>query len=441
MQGDIEDSVVGTVADGSNGLLVAGLGAAASRAVARTAMAIAARPTPGTTRTQMEFQVKLEATEAVESAVNSVASDKPVLAELLSHRVSESALQGFKRNYEFQDGDWSGVKRKAAADRTRLFPRRSPPPRRSGSGAVRLAETVTIDGAGDDEEDRMAAPPNPSPSRNEAVLRSSAAESAPGVAAEAGAAERRPVGAPSAGGPEENAADADADADGAGQPHQPARSSSSTGEIVVPGLAAARAPIARSAEVDNGNANSNGRGIGVGGAVAPPERPARKRRKSAEAGGWRSRYNKDEFESGDALLASSDGESDEGWRVTDGDADNRASGNGGDDEEDAESDELVDVGVEEDDDLYVDGGGGGGWEARNRKVAAEPVKKRNPPNAWKRRCADGDCQLGASFGLPGTPAKYCSSHKDAGMVNVTHRRCEEPGCVPCVVSFVVRVLW
>ncbi|CAN0532615.1 unnamed protein product, partial [Scytosiphon promiscuus] len=44
-----------------------------------------------------------------------------------------------------------------------------------------------------------------------------------------------------------------------------------------------------------------------------------------------------------------------------------------------------------------------------------------------KRCADGNCQLGASFGMLGKPAMYCSAHRDAGMVNVTHRRCEEPG--------------
>ncbi|CAN0247678.1 unnamed protein product, partial [Laminaria digitata] len=45
------------------------------------------------------------------------------------------------------------------------------------------------------------------------------------------------------------------------------------------------------------------------------------------------------------------------------------------------------------------------------------------------RCADGNCQLGASFGAEGKVAVYCSAHKEAGMINVTHRRCDETGCV------------
>lgn len=150
----------------------------------------------------------------------------------------------------------------------------------------------------------------------------------------------------------------------------------------------------------------------------------RKRRKSAETGGWRSRYNADEFELGELNSSSvscsssfsggSDMESDEGQpRETGG-----GKGSGGDD---GEWDEiLVDVGEEDGDDGDGFGDGGG---VRRVKL----IRKRDPPNAWKRRCADGTCLLGASFGYEGKQAVYCSAHKDAGMVNVTHRRCEEPG--------------
>lgn len=143
----------------------------------------------------------------------------------------------------------------------------------------------------------------------------------------------------------------------------------------------------------------------------------RKRRKSAETGGWRSRYNADEFELGELNSSSvscssfsggSDTESEEGQTRETG------VGKGGDGDSGEWDDILVDVG----DDGTGDGGG-----VRRVKL----IRKRDPPNAWKRRCADGTCLLGASFGYEGKQAVYCSAHKDAGMVNVTHRRCEEPG--------------
>lgn len=58
---------------------------------------------------------------------------------------------------------------------------------------------------------------------------------------------------------------------------------------------------------------------------------------------------------------------------------------------------------------------------------SQAPKKFEPPNAWKKRCAFGDCLLAASFGPAGKQAIYCSAHKDPGMVNLTHRRCEEQG--------------
>lgn len=430
IQGEIESQVSDTVADNSNGLLVAGLGAAAARAGARAGMAVAARPTAATKKPcEVVSDVKLEVIEAVGAAVNSFVAGSPgsFFNQVLTGRLLQPAVKGWQRNFEAQEG--GGHVKRRVVDRTRCLPRPPPPPSSSGSDAVRVVETVTIDGAGDDgEEDRMAGPSKPSPSPNEAELLGTAEELASG-AAEAAAAERQPVEAPSAEG------SGRCPGDGVEQQQQQPGPASFPAEAAVPDTATATVTATKRTtpvmEIGHGTA-----GAGAGGVAVPPERPARKRRKSAEAGGWRARYDKDEFESGEALLlASSDGEGEEvGWGETDDGASRSRpggrpeTGNGwGGDEEDAESDELVDVGGEEDDDdLDVDGGGGG---ARNRKAAVETVKKRNPPNAWKRRCADGDCQLGASFGTPGKPAKYCSAHKDAGMVNVTHRRCEELGCV------------
>lgn len=165
-------------------------------------------------------------------------------------------------------------------------------------------------------------------------------------------------------------------------------------------------------------------------------RPVRKRRKSAEAGGWRSRYNADEFELGDAALASNDGsEESESERERGGDSGETEDAEKVEAEDWEEDDDAVvdvggnDDGVDIDADLDVDAAGAvenvGGRRGGGRRPRI--AKKRNPPNAWKRRCADGNCRLGASFGPEGKTAVYCSAHKDAGMVNVTHRRCEEPG--------------
>lgn len=413
MQDDIEREVSSTVADNSNRLLVTGVQTAAAAAAARVAMALAARPRdPTKPRVAVCFEVKKEMNAAVEAAVTTTVSDKPdsILATVLKRRVGASAVHGWRNNFEIQDG--GGVKRKAAERRSRLA--RPPPPRsRTGSDAVRVVEPISIDGTGDDEDDRISRPSKPPPSRNEVELLGAAAEPARGTA-EAESAERQPAEAPSADG--QQGGPGDGGEKTGEQPHQPGPASLSAEAFIRDmALATFEAPEPRAPSVES---------------AVPTARRARKRRKSAEAGGWRSRYNKNEFESGDALLASSsDGEGeDEDWM---GAGKRRASRHGGGDDadaENAESDELVDVGVEgDDDDLRVYGGGGG--RARNPKGVVELVKKRSPPNAWKRRCADGDCQLGASFGMPGKSAKYCSAHKDAGMVNVTHRRCEEPRCV------------
>lgn len=94
------------------------------------------------------------------------------------------------------------------------------------------------------------------------------------------------------------------------------------------------------------------------------------------------------------------------------------------DEGDEDWAETVDVGGGDDDD---DGSGGADGPGSEGRAKISMVKKRDPPNAWKKRCADGTCLLGASFGMEGQSAMYCSAHKDAGMVNVTHRRCRERG--------------
>lgn len=114
-------------------------------------------------------------------------------------------------------------------------------------------------------------------------------------------------------------------------------------------------------------------------------------------------------------------------------------GDEGGDEPDGEWVDNVDVGGGEDDNMDQDEGpaklrrSGHGGRSNGGSSASDGKqlipRKRDPPNAWKRRCADGECQLAASFGVLGKQAIYCSAHKDTGMVNVTHRRCDEPGWV------------
>ena len=180
-------------------------------------------------------------------------------------------------------------------------------------------------------------------------------------------------------------------------------------------------------------------------------RPPRKRRKSAQTGGWRSRYNADEFEQGEFSSSStsdSDAESHgdvkqprdggvggvgsvgtEGEEEGDAEGDDTLVDVGGDDilVDVGGDDTVVDVGGDEDSDKdkFGDDGGwgeGGGGGMRRLRL----VNRRIPLNARKRRCADGTCLVGASFGFEGKPAVYCSVHKDAGMVNATYRRCEGP---------------
>lgn len=226
---------------------------------------------------------------------------------------------------------------------------------------------------------------------------------------------------------------------------------------------------------------------------AEPIYQGRKRRKSTEAGGWRSRYNAEEFESGEALASSQESEDTGGEQEVNspGTTTKRRGVEGGE-----WDDAVVDVGGDDDDgggdgnggmgSMFVAGSGGGGggdwlgaagepggvaretsaeeglgvgegagvakgtgkgtgaWaedgalaeaegdgeaegEAGAQRKRRKKKKKREPANAWKRRCADGNCQLGASFGAEGKAAVYCSAHKDPGMINVTHRRCDEPG--------------
>lgn len=202
----------------------------------------------------------------------------------------------------------------------------------------------------------------------------------------------------------------------------PPADAASTGTTVV------KAVVKSSTEVPVGSAGTkNGQGNGfeeshasteVGKFRCDNQDKNRKRRKSAETGGWRSRYNAEEFELGELNSSSmscssfsggSDTESDEGQPR------DRDSGSGSGNSVDWDE-ILVDVG---------DDGDGVGDHGGVKRVKL--IRKRDPPNAWKRRCADGTCLLGASFGYEGKHAVYCSAHKDAGMVNVTHRRCEEPG--------------
>ena len=46
-----------------------------------------------------------------------------------------------------------------------------------------------------------------------------------------------------------------------------------------------------------------------------------------------------------------------------------------------------------------------------------------------RKCAHEGCEKYSVYGKPGSKdAKYCVTHKEAGDVDVKHKRCEHPGC-------------
>ena len=46
-----------------------------------------------------------------------------------------------------------------------------------------------------------------------------------------------------------------------------------------------------------------------------------------------------------------------------------------------------------------------------------------------KRCEHPGCPKGPSFNYPGeTSGRYCSKHKEDGMVDVVNKRCEHPGC-------------
>ena len=504
MQDGIDHEVSGFVADKSNRLLAEGLGKAAARAAARASAAVAMRPTSRTVRpAELAYQVKLEAGEAIQAAVTSMVSgtsstnlSKKYLAEGLSQRVLREVVNGWERNFEFEEG-WDGVKRKAV-DKSRRSPV-SPPARQARRGSARAPETVTIDGAeGGGMEGRTTAVSGPSspevePSEEAEIQALAAAAAASGGAAGfaegqpggggevSGAGERQPGGEEEQ--PQQQPAAAGDVAHASAPETASAAPAAATSAPASAPAARAKTPTPRSIRIFHGGSSSrsssNGDGLVTasppnGGSGADGGRPVRKRRKSAEAGGWRSRYDKDEFESGEALLSSSDSAEAGAEDDSEGDTDdeegferrprkrgsrsegegvpgaaaaaavNRGGGGGGGGglggggAEDEWSD-VVDVGVDDDGDedegegeedgLEVSAAGGAAGRAGKRKAEVAVVKKRSPPNAWKRRCADGNCQLGASFGRPGNPAKYCSAHKDAGMVNVTHRLCEEPGWV------------
>jgi len=130
MQDSINQEVAGFVPGTFSRLLVEGLGTTATRAAARAVATVAARPTPAAARpVDLCYQVKKEAGRAVESALTSLVSgtSKPYLPAVLSGRVLWETVQGWERNFEFEEGS-GGVKRKAEG--------------------ARAVETVTIDGAG-----------------------------------------------------------------------------------------------------------------------------------------------------------------------------------------------------------------------------------------------------------------------------------------------------
>ncbi|CAM9784339.1 unnamed protein product, partial [Hapterophycus canaliculatus] len=438
-QDDVRRGLLCVISDKSNGLLVEGLTDAAVRAGARTAADIAVRPLLAEEREQPLLvlqRVRLEASNAVAAAVSYVLRDATphsLLPGVSRNIVCEQLSRAWQRKFDVpRDGEFltRTIVDQARHSRVPQTSPLGPEPR----GPVRVAGTVTI-GYDDSEGEDGAAALRKTPASH--VDRPGVGDEAEATAA---AAARQPDETRGGGAPRTKGL-----ADGSKQPSvsQLSAAANLSAEPRVSSSSNNNNNSSSSSSNSNNNNSSSNSSMNSG-------RPARKRRKSAEAGGWRGRYSKDEFylgeassDGGDDLMQGSDPSSPGEGKGTPGAF--GSGGGGGEVDEGGDSEgHLVDVGGEDDDDDDFedddlddtnDEGSSGRGAARKRK-AAEPwsaKKKRSPPNAWKKRCADGNCQLGASFGFLGKPAMYCSAHRDAGMVNVTHRRCEEPGCVRWLV--------
>lgn len=46
----------------------------------------------------------------------------------------------------------------------------------------------------------------------------------------------------------------------------------------------------------------------------------------------------------------------------------------------------------------------------------------------RRRCDFYECTRQPTYGMDGQQAKFCSSHKEEGMIDVKNCRCKHPGC-------------
>ncbi|CAM9969403.1 unnamed protein product [Ectocarpus sp. 6 AP-2014] len=426
-----------------NARIFAGLTKATTSAAARAALAVASRPMASTDRTvNVLYKVKSETLSAASTAMAGPPNRWPAM--LAAQELMKSALTVWEKKFVVDEAERC-VKRKSADAAERLPAPRPPPPASRAAVSAGVAGSVTIDHSDQDGSHGNASPPG-LPPPEVGVLRTADAQVVASPAGDLSAASPAPAGGVADdGSPQQQPQQQQQQEEGRRPAAQrPPAADLSTEPLKTTVLSSATTAIS-DATVGNGQ--------GSGDAVpAPSSRPVRKRRKSAETGGW-SRYSKEDFVSGEALVlgSSSEGEEEEdeeeqepeeeeenytfqGQRASRPEGEKRMrsanSGAGGGDGGWGEDSDalLVDVGgdePEDDEDALDDSGVG---TTRKRKSAVGPVKKRSPPNAWKRRCADGTCQLGASFAMRGEPAKYCSAHSDAGMVNVTHRLCMDPRC-------------
>ncbi|CAM9157894.1 unnamed protein product [Ectocarpus sp. 8 AP-2014] len=416
---------------------------ATTSAAARAALAVASRPMASTDRAvHVLHKVKSETISAASNAM--AASPNRWPAMLAARELMASALTVWEKNFVVDEAERC-VKRKSVDAAERLPAPRPPPPASRAAVSAGVAGSVTIDHGDQDGSHGNASPPG-LPPPEEGVLRTADAEVVASPAGNLSAASPAPAGGVAGdGSPQQQQQQQQQEEEG----RRPATQRSPAAYLSTEPRKTAALLSATTAISDATVGNGQGSGDAV---PAPSSRPVRKRRKSAEAGGW-SRYSKEDFVSGEALVlgSSSEGEEEEdeeeqepeeeeeaytfqGQRASRPEGGKRMrsanGGAGGGDGGWGEASDalLVDVGgddPEDDEDALDDAGVG---TTRKRKGAVGPVKKRSPPNAWKRRCADGTCQLGASFAMRGEPAKYCSAHSDAGMVNVTHRLCMDPRC-------------
>jgi hypothetical protein len=78
------------------------------------------------------------------------------------------------------------------------------------------------------------------------------------------------------------------------------------------------------------------------------------------------------------------------------------------------------------------------WAISDRPQWCGDCKDPKMINVVKKTCANQECRLGPSYGIPGSKkAEYCESHASDDMINVIDKRCDHPLCgvLPKIASF------